>query len=582
MELRPYQKQLIDDINARWDAGDRRVMAQLPTGAGKTVVFSEIARQFLNKGEGILVLAHRKELITQAQGKLEIVSGLPCGIIKAGYPVQEIFPVQVASVQSLIRRKRFPAAGLVIVDEAHHAPSKSIVDIMAAYSDSKILGVTATPCRSDGQGFKYLFDSLVVGVSPAQLIEDGYLSKFKIFSSASKVNTKGIKKVGGDYNQGQLEDAAQKIVGDMVPTYQKYADGKSNLVFAVSIEHSKEIVKAFREAGISAEHVDGETDDLKRDCIFNRFRNKETLVLSNVNVATEGTDIPGIESIQVARPTMSLILHLQMLGRGLRPSPGKEHCIIIDHTDNWAKHGLPDEEREWTLEPISLKPTRFTQCCPACQHIFVPRSHEQKPYRQTVDALGQVKTILRATCPACLESFEWEQGEGVVEPGEGIAINQEQGEIEELDLTLTPKHKQIIDDVVATAIAKGYKLAWAYHRVIESYPEDASNFTHGDIRYLAAQCKMKFDAATNSFKEKLAIVSSPPPSLGQPTIGFNQTVDELMAISQKKGFKSGWVFYRLTEKLTFEPSVVDWLYLAEKLGYPKEWAYRKKIEFSLK
>jgi superfamily II DNA or RNA helicase len=506
MELRPYQKQLIDNINARWEAGDRRVLAQLPTGAGKTVCFSELARQFLDVGESVLILAHRKELIIQAKDKLEAITGLPCGVIKAGYPVSEIFPIQVASVQSLIRRKRFPAAGLVIVDEAHHSISKTYTDIMAAYADSKILGVTATPCRSDGQGFKYLFDSLVVGVSPSQLIEDGHLSGFRVFRSSSKIDTKGIRKVGGDYNQGQLEDAARKITGDLVTTYQKYAEGKSNLVFAVSIEHSKEIVQAFKAAGISAEHVDGETDDLERDRIFARFRSKETMVLSNVNIATEGTDIPGIEAIQVARPTMSLILHLQMLGRGLRPSPGKEHCIIIDHSDNWAKHGLPDEDREWTLEPVSLKPARFTQSCPECHHIFVPRSHEQKPYRQIVDALGQIKNILTAICPACLHSFEWEQGEGV-EPGEGIAITKERGEIEELDLTLTPKHKNIIDNVVAIAKQKGYKSKWIAMYIIETYGEDAKRFTHGDIRYLARECKMSFDAATNNFKEKLATIA---------------------------------------------------------------------------
>jgi superfamily II DNA or RNA helicase len=126
MELRPYQKQLIDNINARWEAGDRRVLAQLPTGAGKTVCFSELARQFLDVGESVLILAHRKELIIQAKDKLETITGLPCGVIKAGYPVSEIFPIQVASVQSLIRRKRFPAAGLVIVDECF--PAGTLID----------------------------------------------------------------------------------------------------------------------------------------------------------------------------------------------------------------------------------------------------------------------------------------------------------------------------------------------------------------------------------------------------------------------------------------------------------------------
>jgi superfamily II DNA or RNA helicase len=580
MELRDYQKNLVDAINQRWDSGDRRVLAQLPTGGGKTQCFSAIARQFLEKGEGVLVLAHRKELITQARDKLEAISGLPCGVIKAGFPVQEFLPVQVASVQSLVRRKRFPDAGLIIIDEAHHACAQSYVSIMDAYPKDKILGVTATPCRSDGQGFKYLFDSLVTGASASDLIKDGYLSKFRVFRSATKINTKGIRKVGGDYNQSQLEDAARKVIGEIVPTWQKFAIGKSTIVFAVSVEHSREIVQSFQNAGIPAEHIDGETPDDQRDEILKRFRQKETLILSNVNIATEGTDIPGIEAVQCLRPTMSVILHLQMLGRGLRPSPGKDYCVIIDHTDNWSKHGLPDDDREWSLEPMSLRASRFTQCCPSCEHIFRPLSHEQKPAKQVVDALGSVKNIMRATCPSCLESFQWEQGEGGEENGGSLVLEKEEGEIKELDLTLIPEHKKLVDDLIAIAQSKGYKPAWAYHALIEKYGGVAEEFTHGDIRYLAAQCKMKFDAATNTFKEKIALLSRPV-ELGQPTIGFAEKVEELFEIAQSKGYKPGWVFYRLTEQLEFEPSAYDWLYLAKKMDYPKEWAYKQKRTFRI-
>jgi superfamily II DNA or RNA helicase len=481
-QLRHYQESLIQAIFARWQAGDRRVMAQLATGGGKTVLFAHIARTFLEQGEGVLVVAHRKELILQAKEKLEAISGLECGIIKAGYKPEPHKDIQVASIQSLGRRKKYPEVGLLIVDECHHASAKSYSDLINRYTKAYVLGVTATPYRSDGQGFKWLFDSLVTGVSTRELIALGHLAKFRLFASRP-ISTKGISKSGGDFNQSQLEDRAMAVVGDVLPTWEKYAKGKQTIIFAVSVTHSKEIVKLFCDAGYKAEHIDGTTPDSDREAIIERFASKETTILSNVGVFTEGFDVPGIECVQCVRPTMSLSLWLQMVGRGLRPTEDKEYCTIVDHSDNWKAHGLPDEEREWSLDPISLSPGRFKQECPECFHVFSPLSHEQaKPIDTIVDLDGKVLTIHESVCPNCLHKFEWSQGEGVAEGG-GRVAKQDVGEVVEVQIECTKEGLSLIRELVAKQESTGKKRGWIYFQLMKHHR--APQMSLGDWRHLA-------------------------------------------------------------------------------------------------
>ncbi len=498
LKLRDYQLKLVQKIYASWSSGNRRVLAQLPTGGGKTIIFAAIARNFLQEGMGVLVLAHRIELITQAGEKLESVSGLPVGYIKAGMPANPDYDIQVASVQSLISRKRFPDVGLVIVDEAHHSCAKSYTDILAEYSQAYILGVTATPCRTDGQGFKWLYDDLVLGASPSWLIEKGWLSPFKL-CGASTIQTKGVKKTAGDFNQKQLESAAMKIMGDVVPSWRKFANGCKTIVFAVGVDHSKAIVAEFIKAGITAEHLDGETPSDQRKAAIEKFRNGETTVLSNCGLFTEGFDLPGIEAVQVCRPTCSLVLHLQMLGRALRTAKGKDFARIIDHTKNWRNHGLPDEDREWSLEPISLKLCRFVLQCPKCNHCFRALSHEQaKPFRQIRDKDGTLKSVYRSTCPNCLTEFEWEMGKGEA-MGERLIEKDSSVEIQEVIIELNPDHAAVIDDLVNTQKALKRKPGWVYYRLLEN--SIISNFGLGDWRYAAKQLGYKSGWAWHKWQE---------------------------------------------------------------------------------
>lgn len=400
--LRDYQQELLQKIFAAWSAGDRRLLMQLPTGGGKTLVLASVAQLFTQRGEGVLILAHREELLLQAKEKLEAVTGQPAGLIKAGYPVAPERLIQIASVQSLIRRQSFPHAVLVVVDEAHHSSAKSYTSILEYYQDAYILGVTATPARSDGQGFKHIYDALILGRSVKQLIETGYLCRFKLFAAKKTIVTTNVKTTGGEYNQRELAEAIDTslVMGDLIETWQKYANGKKTVVFTIDIKHSKATAQAYINADISAEHLDGETPPDERKAILERFRTGQTLVLCNVAIISEGVDVPSIEAIQCVRPTKSLVLWLQMVGRGLRPSEGKDHCIIIDHTQNWFFHGLPDEEHEWSLEPMSLKQQRFTLECPECNHVFFALPHERKPYKKEWDARQEeYKVYSKVTCP---------------------------------------------------------------------------------------------------------------------------------------------------------------------------------------
>ena len=354
MELRNYQEKLVRDIYQQWHQ-HRRIMAQLPTGGGKTVIFSHIAQSFLERGHGVLVLAHRQELISQAADKLAAIAPRPAGIVRAGVRPDYSAPIQVASVQSAIRRlHKLPHPGLVVIDEAHHAIAQTYRKILDNFPAAYQLGVSATPCRTDGSGFNDLFEAMVCGPSVRSLIEAGHLSQFRLFADPRPMTTKGAKTRQGDYSTGDVAalNPAIELSGNLVASYRHHCPGKRCIVFAVNVEHSKTIAARYQAAGIPAAHLDGNSSPDERQRTLAAFARGDLLVLSNVGLFTEGFDLPALDAVQIARPTKSLALWLQMVGRALRPSPGKDQAVLIDHTKNWAIHGLPTRPRVWSLDGV--------------------------------------------------------------------------------------------------------------------------------------------------------------------------------------------------------------------------------------
>jgi superfamily II DNA or RNA helicase len=245
----------------------------------------------------------------------------------------------------------------VVVDEAHHSPAKTYQTILEAYPDAYQLGVTATPIRTDGAGFRDLFDSLVCGPTVSDLIAAGHLSRFRLFG-ARPMETKGVKTVAGDYSASGLEKAnnVAKLSGDLVEAYKVHCPDRRCLVFAISVAYSQAIAARYSAAGIPAIHLDGETPSQERKEALARFAEGEIKVISNCSLFGEGLDIPALEAVQIARPTKSLSLWLQMVGRALRPAPGKDFAVLIDHTKNHLIHGLPTRKRIWTLDGVESAP----------------------------------------------------------------------------------------------------------------------------------------------------------------------------------------------------------------------------------
>jgi superfamily II DNA or RNA helicase len=361
-KLRNYQHRAIQDIYAEWQAGRQHVLLSMPTGSGKTRTFSEIVKHFSDRGEQSLILAHREELLMQSQKTLEKITGKAVGTIKAGHPLELDLLIQCASVQTLVKRLeqrqlQLLDVKLVIVDEAHLSLAPSYLKILTYFPNAYILGVTATPCRLDGQGFQDVYQSLVLGPNTDELINWGFLADYDVLAPESFFPQDGIRITGGDFNTGDLAEKIDRryVAGQAVSTYQQYAKGRRCVIFAINIDHSKAIAASYIEAGIPAEHIDGDTPTKDRQATLDRFRQGETKVITNVNLFTEGFDLPEIEVVQLCRPTQSVALHLQMIGRGLRPKNGNK-ALILDHAGNCLRLGAAKALRNWTLEGILNEP----------------------------------------------------------------------------------------------------------------------------------------------------------------------------------------------------------------------------------
>jgi len=363
--LRDYQSEAKRKIYDYWKT-HRSVMLQMPTGTGKTRLFVSIAKDFHNwaisnkNAVKVLILAHRHELIDQIDTHLGLEYRLAHGIIMAKSLEQKKYPVQIGSVPTLTRRiekwadKQFD---IVIVDEAHHIKADSYKKIINAYPNAKILGVTATPYRMNGEGFTDEFDGLIVSEPISSFIKKGYLSEYEYYSIRpdsslqNQINSINQFDIDGDYLESAMVSVmdTEKVRARIVETYLKYANGKKGIVYAITKGHNLHICNSFKKVGIRAAAIDCDTKPEEREKLVNEFKIGKIDVLCNVNIFSEGFDCPDVEFVQLARPTMSLSMYLQQVGRGLRPAQGKEKVIILDNVGQYNKFGFPSANRNWMM-----------------------------------------------------------------------------------------------------------------------------------------------------------------------------------------------------------------------------------------
>lgn len=448
MQLRSYQEQAIQSLRAAYAAGHRAPLLCLPTGGGKTVILATIAAQAAAKGRRVLILVHRRELIQQTASKLQWV-GLEHGIIAAGHPASD-HPVQVASVQTLVRRLAGMTwqPSLVIIDEAHHAAAGSWRQILEHWPDAYRLGVTATPCRLDGRGLSEAFDHLALGPSVADLINAGFLSQARIYAPPVVADLSGIKRRAGDYANNQAAAAMDQptVTGDAIAHYQRLAAGQQAIAFCCNVAHAISVCDSFKTAGITAALLLGNTTD--RDQVVGQYAAGAVRVLVTVDVVSEGFDVPAASCAILLRPTQSVGLYLQQVGRVLRPAPGKPHALILDHVGNVTRHGFPDDPREWSLTEGVVR-SRGTaapsvRTCPECFAAFKPQPQ----------------------CPVCGAQCA---------PIRSTKIRQIMGELKELkresiqqriaERDRAKRERQAartLPQLLALAKERGYALGWAY------------------------------------------------------------------------------------------------------------------------
>jgi superfamily II DNA or RNA helicase len=303
------------------------------------------------RGSRIAILAHRDEIIQQISAALGAF-GVEHVLVTAGYDGSSA-PVMVASVMTLARRPKLLAeVDLIVIDEAHHSTANSWRAIFDAAPKAKLLGVTATPERLDGQGLGDIYEVLIIGPAVSTLIEHGFLAPFATYAPNREPDLRGVRTVAGDYASGQLSDAMSKgvVISGAVEEYERLCPHKPALAFCVDRNHSRLVTAAFRTRGYRAEHVDSDTESGERRRLIAALGTGEVEVLCNCSIVDEGLDVPGVVAVLLLRPTKSLSKYLQQIGRALRPAPGKAKALILDHAGLTHRFGFADAERKWSLE----------------------------------------------------------------------------------------------------------------------------------------------------------------------------------------------------------------------------------------
>ena len=344
MELRPYQGEAKEAVFEQWEGGIRKTLLVLPTGCGKTIVFAKITEDCVRNGDRVLILAHRGELLEQAADKIAKATGLKCATEKAEEScLGSWYRITVGSVQSLMREtrlSRFPEDyfNTIIIDEAHHCISDSYQRVLKHFPDAKVLGVTATPDRGDMKNLGQVFDSLAYEYTLPKAIKEGYLSSIKAVTIPLQVDLTGVGVQSGDFKAGDLGTALDPYLERIAEEMEKYCREKKTVVFLPLVKTSQKFRDILNGHGFRAAEVNGESSD--RAEILEDYAAGKYNVLCNSMLLTEGWDCPDVDCIVVLRPTKVRSLYCQMVGRGTRLAPGKDHLLLLDFLWHTERHEL--------------------------------------------------------------------------------------------------------------------------------------------------------------------------------------------------------------------------------------------------
>ncbi len=444
MNLRPYQSEGAALISSALARGQRPLYV-CPTGGGKTETFLHITTTTSRR---VLIAVHRNELVDQVSARL---GDYPHGIVQSGRAPNPHARVQVASIQTLVNRLAQYSPELIIFDEAHHAVSNTWLRVLAAYPNAALMGVTATPCRTDGSGLRQAgFDTLILAPSVAELTAQGYLTPAQVYVPKGGISTEGARTRFGDFVKADIQKIVKPaIVGDAIEYYRNLADRQPAIAFCISVQHAEDTAAAFRAAGYIAQCIDGSKSTPERRQLINGLRTGAIHVLTSCDLVSEGVDIPVVACGIFLRPTQSLGLWRQQVGRVLRVSPGKTHAVCLDHVGNTLRHGLPDADIDWTLDgrPV-CRAERDPDDLPARVCLQCYRTHEPRP-----------------VCPFC----------GFVYPARPREIQQVSGELALLDAQWAATKSvslervaewqcKTLEEFQALAAERGYKPGWAFHR----------------------------------------------------------------------------------------------------------------------
>ena len=473
MQLRRYQTDLVNRVRLAWRQGYKSPCIVLPCGGGKSCIVADMARRTTDRGERVLFLVHRKELCEQIE-RTFTAWGVDMSLCS-------VMMVQTATRR--LHKLEYPK--LIITDENHHSLAKTYRRIYDHFGEAYRVGVTATPIRLNGGGLGDVNDTLVVGVTAKWLIQYGCLSPYEYFAP-SIADLTGIRTQKGEYVAGDVEKKFKRpaICGSVIGHYRKLADGKKAICYCATVEHSKVMAATFSANGIPAAHIDAKTPLVQRAEIIKAFRSGDIRILCNVDLISEGFDVPDCECSILLRPTKSLTLYIQQSMRCMRYRPGKT-AVIIDHVGNYVRFGLPDDDREWSLEPKE-PPVPSVKMCAECYNTFrIPFPTEVKTCQfkcADCPSLGDLeddivtcpkKPATKVRCPALMRTITICPNCGTIEfckesEHKPKTVRQNPGELIKITgfklMLKTPQDCKTYEELLEYAESRGYKPGWAYYQ----------------------------------------------------------------------------------------------------------------------